>query len=178
MQNLNNSSLKNKPTIFFLIGFMGSGKSHWGQVWAKELGIDFFDLDAEIEAKESKTVAQIFETNGEDYFRKIETEILKIVGNKPNCIIACGGGTPCFYNNINWMNEQGTTIYLKTTPQTILNRVLQEQEKRPLIKKMNQAELLFFIEQKLNEREAFYNQAKITLQTENLTSTSLTEFYA
>jgi shikimate kinase len=147
--------------IIFLIGFMGSGKTHWGKLWAAKANINFTDLDAEIEKAVGKTVAQIFEEDGEDFFRQKETEVLQNLNLKQPAIIACGGGTPCFNNNLAWMNEHGKTIYLKTSVSTILQRVLLEQEKRPLLKKMNTAELQFFIEQKLKEREIFYNDASI-----------------
>lgn len=153
----------------FLIGFMGSGKSHWGSIWAKEKNLDFFDLDKLIEAKEHKSVAEIFEINGEDYFRKAEAEMLRFLQDKEKCIISCGGGTPCFNGNMEWMNKNGVTIYLQTSPAQILQRVLTEKNKRPLIKKLNEAELLFFIEQKLQEREIFYSAAKITVKASDLT---------
>ncbi|MBL7701381.1 MAG: shikimate kinase [Ferruginibacter sp.] len=157
----------------FLIGFMGSGKTHWGKIWAQQAGLDFYDLDELIEKREAKTIAAIFEKQGEGYFRKIETDTLKTFEGKENCIIACGGGTACFNDNMQWMNENGTTIYLYATPSCILSRVKEEKDKRPLINKHNEAELLFFIEQKLKEREPFYSQAKITLPVTGLNEKSL-----
>jgi shikimate kinase len=154
--------------ICFLIGFMGSGKTHWGKIWAGVSGFNFIDLDEAIEKQEGKSIADIFERKGEKYFRKIEAKSLRTFGGLTNTIIACGGGTPCFFENMQWMNESGMTIYLKTTGPQILERVLLEQEKRPLLKKMNPAELLFFIEQKLKERAPFYNAAKQVLTTENI----------
>ena len=154
---------------FFLIGFMGSGKTHWGQLWADKYGFNFIDLDAVVEKLEGKKIAAIFEINGEDYFRKIESAALKNLVEVENTIIACGGGTPCFYENLNWMNKMGTTIYLSSTPNQILERVLEEQEKRPLLKTMNQGELLFFIEQKLKERAIFYNAASLIFPSDGLT---------
>ena len=148
---------------FFLIGFMGSGKTHWGKIWASLYGFTFIDLDEVIEKKEGKSIADIFEIKGESYFREIEAAALRSFDDLENTIIACGGGTPCFYGNIEWMNECGTTIYLYSTTQEILQRVLSEQDKRPLIKKMNKGELLFFIEQKLKERADFYNAATTTV---------------
>jgi shikimate kinase len=157
----------------FLIGFMGSGKTHWGSIWAQDLNIAFFDLDNQIEKAEKKTVTEIFEKKGEVYFREKEALVLRSFAQKDTCIISCGGGTPCFGNNIQWMNENGITIYLKATTQDILQRVLDEKDKRPLIKNLNETELLFFIEQKLNEREPFYTQATIVLQTDTLNNTTL-----
>jgi shikimate kinase len=158
---------------FFLIGFMGSGKTHWGSIWAQNLNMPFFDLDKQIEEAEQKTVAVIFEKKGEAYFREKEALALRSFAQKDNCIIACGGGTPCFDDNMQWMNEQGTTIYLQSAAKDILQRVLEEQDKRPLIKNLNEAELLFFIQQKLKEREPFYTQAKIILQTNALANNTL-----
>jgi shikimate kinase len=152
----------------FLIGFMGSGKTHWGSIWAKKNGLPFFDLDRIIEVQEKKTIADIFELYGEDHFRKKETVALKTFAEINEGIVACGGGTPCFYDNMQWMNEHGTTVYLDTSPQTIYNRVLAEKDKRPLLEKVNKAGLLSFIEQKLKEREPFYKQAKIILSAEEL----------
>lgn len=154
--------------IFFLTGFMGSGKSYWGKKWASANDYTFVDLDVVIENAEGKTIADIFEIKGEDYFREIEATYLRSFADANNTIIACGGGTPCFHENMQWMNDHGTTLYLLTTAPQILDRVLAEQEKRPLIKKMNQGELLFFIEQKLKERTPFYTQAKLVIPSTEL----------
>ncbi|MFM6923940.1 MAG: shikimate kinase [Ferruginibacter sp.] len=158
---------------FFLIGFMGSGKTYWGKIWAQENNLNFYDLDEMVENKEGRSIAAIFEKEGESYFRKIETELLHSFSDKDNCIISCGGGTACFHDNMVWMNEHGTTVYLAASPTYILSRVKEEKDKRPLINKMNEAELLFFIEQKLNEREPFYNQAKLILPVDELQAGSL-----
>ena len=157
----------------FLIGFMGSGKTYWGKVWAQQNGLYFYDLDETIETKEGRSIATIFEKEGEAYFRSIETEALQHFSDKDACIIACGGGTACFNDNIQWMNEHGTTVYLAASPTYILSRVKEEKDKRPLINKLNEAELLFFIEQKLKEREPFYKQAQLILQVIELNDNSL-----
>jgi shikimate kinase len=147
----------------FLIGFMGSGKTYWGKQWAAVSGLQFFDLDEMIEQEEKKSVAAIFAQDGEAYFRQRETAVIKTFAQQTNCIIACGGGTPCFNDNMQWMNDNGTTIYLAATPEEIIKRVVTEQEKRPLIKDLSQGDLSLFIEKKLKEREAFYSKAKIIL---------------
>ncbi len=147
----------------FLVGFMGSGKTFWGRAWAQKYNLHFYDLDEVIESAEQKSVATIFEQQGEAYFRAIEQATLQTFSEKDNCIIACGGGTACFNDNMQWMNEQGKTVYLSATPQYIFDRLMDEQEKRPLINKLNKTELLFFIEQTLKERESFYRQAKFIL---------------
>ncbi len=157
----------------FLIGFMGSGKTHWGKLWAAKSGKQFFDLDEVIEQEEKKSVAEIFSQNGEAYFRNKEMQMLQTFATKQNCIIACGGGTPCFNNNMQWMNVNGTTVYLFATANEIFNRVITEQQKRPLIKDFSPQELLTFIENKLQEREIYYLQAKITLPVSAITADSI-----
>lgn len=152
---------------------MGSGKTYWAKMWAQQSSLAVHDLDALIEAAENLSVEKIFEEKGESYFRQKETETLKGFLTKDNFILSCGGGTPCFNDNIQWMNNNGTTVYLKCHPQKILQNVLAEKQKRPLIKKINEGELLFFIEQKLKERESFYNQAKIILQTEEINNETI-----
>jgi shikimate kinase len=157
----------------FLIGFMGSGKTYWGKIWAKENELDFFDLDHLIEQQEQKSIAAIFETSGEEYFRKKEAAVLRTFEEKDNCIISCGGGTACFHNNMQWMNADGKTIYLAATAAEIFERVAVEQDQRPLIKNLGKDQLLFFIEQKLKEREPVYTQARIILRTDELNTDSL-----
>lgn len=173
-RNASNNSPVNGPggNNFFLIGFMGSGKSHWGKIWAGANHLSFVDLDEIIEKKAKKTIEAIFETNGEDHFRKLEAAALRTCADMQNTIVACGGGTPCFYDNMQWMNAHGKTIYITCPPPQILQRVLSEQEKRPLLKKLNHAELLFFIEQKLKERVPFYKQANWTVPSGLLTENS------
>ncbi len=161
-----------KERLFFLIGFMGSGKSHWGKLWAAANKWSFVDLDEVIEKEEGKTVADIFETRGEAYFRKIEEAALKTCAALNDTIVACGGGTPCFSDNMQWMNAHGTTIYITCTIAEIMERVLAEKEKRPLLKKINPGELSFFVEQKLKEREPYYTQAMLTVQSGLITESS------
>jgi shikimate kinase len=152
---------------------MGSGKSYWGHIWALEDGYTFYDLDAEIENVFELPVEQIFEKHGEDKFREMERYHLRKFENKHRCLVACGGGTPCFFDNMDWMKEHGTIVYLKASPEYILERVMDETEKRPLLKKVNGSELLFFIEQKLKERESVYLQADYVLEVTGLTKDSL-----
>jgi len=153
---------------------MGSGKSYWGKLWAAQSGLQFFDLDTVIEAAAHKTIAQLFEEKGEAWFRQKETGTLKTLAAKSNCIIACGGGTPCFNDNMDWMNDNGTTVYLKASPGEIFERVITEQEKRPLIKDLSSKDLLHFITQKLQERERYYSRAKIILPVHTLTAQTIT----
>ncbi|MCX6314971.1 MAG: shikimate kinase [Sphingobacteriales bacterium] len=156
----------------FLIGFMGSGKTHWGRIWADHHGMAFTDLDALIEQAQHQTISAIFEEKGEAHFRELEAATLRSLTDTAG-IIACGGGAACFHNNMPWMNEHGICVYLSASPQQLLDQVMGEREQRPLIKKLNKAELLFFIEQKLKEREPFYKQAEISLPIESLAIQSL-----
>ncbi len=119
------------------------------------------------------SVAKIFEKKGEEYFREMERDVLRKFEMKKNFILACGGGTPCFFDNLRWMNEQGSTIYMELSPAEIFERVINETEKRPLIKRVNTSELLFFIEQKLKERETFYRKATYIVNANALNEDSL-----
>ena len=161
--------------LFFLNGFMGSGKSHWGRIWAASFKLGFLDLDEQMEHRLGKSVADIFESRGEAYFREAEATELRALETVRNTIVACGGGTPCFGDNMQWMNDRGLTVYLAATPDEILRRLIRGQQQRPLINALNQAELLFFIEQKLKEREPFYSQCQIHLQSAEINDLTFEE---
>lgn len=155
---------------------MGSGKTYWGNAWSQQSGLPFFDIDDIVENEQEKTIAQIFAEDGEDHFRNLETTVLRSFTDREDVIIATGGGTACYNDNITWMNENGTSVYLKSSPQKILNRLTSETEKRPLIKDLSSEELLFYITEKIKEREPFYNDAKIILGVDDLESNYLPEF--
>ncbi|MDP1844631.1 MAG: shikimate kinase [Sediminibacterium sp.] len=148
----------------FLIGMMGSGKSYWKQELAKLCKTGGYDLDFIIEAEEEKTIAEIFEENGEPYFRKSEAKLLRWFGEKKAFVLATGGGTPCFHDNMNWMNQQGTTIWIDEPLDTLVSRLLPEKSHRPLIAHLNDMQLYHFLENKLAERRAFYSQSTHHLQ--------------
>lgn len=160
----------------YLIGFMGCGKTHWGKIWAEEKKYFFYDVDDSIEKAEGETIEMIFEKKGEAYFRKIESAMLRTTIDFENCIISCGGGTPCHDDNIQWMNNNGITIYLQSNPSQLLENILSETNKRPLIKNMDQTELLEFIENKLSERNIFYNQASLITDVSMLDKNSMDKF--
>ena len=152
---------------------MGSGKSHWGHIWAKKYKYSFYDLDIEIENAFKMTVEEIFEKHGEEKFREMERYHLQKFENKKKYLLSCGGGTPCFFDNMEWMQQHGEIIYLKATPEYILQRVMDETLKRPLLKEVNSSELLFFIQQKLKEREPVYLKAHHILEVEKLADDSI-----
>jgi len=152
----------------FLVGFMGSGKTHWGRQWAASLGRDFADLDTLVELTAGADVKTIFEKQGEDHFRELEAAALRSLPRDEKLLVSCGGGAPCFHDNMDWINDNGHSIYLKASPKFLLKNIVSEPQARPLLKNMNEAEMLFFIEKTLAERESFYNRAHTTVDAELL----------
>ncbi len=146
-----------------LIGYMGSGKTTVGRALSKETGMMFYDLDWYIESRMRKTVAQIFAEKGEEGFRKIEYNMLHEVAEFENVIISCGGGTPCFFDNMDYLNQQGDVVYLKCEPETLYKHLLMGKVERPLIKGKTPEELIAYITNHLAEREPFYSRAQHTL---------------
>ena len=118
-------------TRIILIGYMGSGKTTLGNALARELGLPFFDLDWYIENRFCRTVTRLFEERGEEGFRRIEHEMLHEVAEFEDVVIAAGGGTPCFFDNIDYMNRQAQTVYLKATPEVLFRHLLPGRQKRP-----------------------------------------------
>ena len=146
-----------------IIGYMGAGKTTLGKALSKELGIPFYDLDWYIESRMRRTVEQIFAENGEEGFRKIEYNMLHEVAEFEDVIISCGGGTPCIFDNMDYLNQQGETIYLKATPEVLLGHLKMGKVVRPLLKGKSQEEMKTFIEEQLEKREPFYNKARHTI---------------
>ena len=142
---------------------MGAGKTTIGKALSKELGATFYDLDWYIESRMRKTVAQIFAERGEEGFRKMEYNMLHEVAEFENVIISCGGGTPCFFDNMDYLNQQGKTVYLKADPEVLYNHLLMGKVERPLIKGKNPEELIAYIREQLKKREEYYTKAKYTL---------------
>lgn len=147
----------------YLIGYMGSGKSTIGRMVADQMKLDFIDFDTYIEGLEKKTVAEIFDSNGENKFRELEHEHLKKLLNEDNCVISLGGGTPCFHNNLALIRENGTSVYLEMDVATLVNRLYQARNKRPLIRGLNKMELKYFIEANLEKRKPIYQQAHFSV---------------
>lgn len=146
----------------FLIGYMGSGKTSIGVKLAETLGYSFVDMDHRIEEKYMKTVSQIFSESGQDKFREIEKDILHEVADFEDVVIATGGGAPCFFDNMEYMNKTGFTIYLRLTVENLAQRLEQSRAgKRPLLANKQGDELREFIGNTLRERERFYQQANL-----------------
>lgn len=146
-----------------LIGYMGAGKTTVGKALAKELHMPFYDLDWYIESRMHKTVKAIFDERGEAGFRKIEHNMLHEVAEFEDIIISCGGGTPCFFDNIDYMNRQGETVYLKATPEVLYGHLKMGKTIRPLLLNKTADEVQVFIREQLAQRESYYSKAKYVL---------------
>lgn len=146
-----------------LIGYMGAGKTTVGKALSKKLNIPFYDLDWYIESRMRKTVAQLFSERGEEGFRKIEHNMLHEVAEFENVILSCGGGTPCFFDNIDYMNQQGDVVYLKASPEVLYKHLLMGKAERPLLKGKSPEQLIDYIREQLAYREQFYSKARHTL---------------
>jgi shikimate kinase len=142
---------------------MGSGKTTVGKALSKETGMMFYDLDWYIESRMRKTVSQIFAERGEEVFRKIEYNMLHEVAEFEDVIISCGGGTPCFFDNMDYLNQQGDVVYLKASPETLYKHLLMAKIERPLLKDKTPEELIAYITEHLKERAPFYEKAHYTL---------------
>ena len=148
----------------FITGFMGSGKSTISKRLAKQLKLDLIDLDNFIQESEEATIEEIFQTKGENYFRETETQYLKkIISLKTPYVVALGGGTVCFNDNLALIKKNGILIYIELSPKTLFQRLENSKGERPLIKDLSGNDLLKFIEEKLNERKSYYQQAHITI---------------
>jgi shikimate kinase len=164
-----------KNSVFFLIGFMGSGKSYFGNKVSKKLNYTFIDLDTYIETESMMFIPDIFARYGEEEFRRIEADCLrKSIINKRKLIVSCGGGTPFFQSNWEWMQEKGQSIYLKQSEEILLARLKKQKEKRPLISQLNDVELEKYINSKLKERETLYLKADLVL--ENISVDSIVDY--
>ena len=142
---------------------MGAGKTTVGRALSKTMGLPFYDLDWYIESRMHKTIPQIFAERGEEGFRLIERNMLHEVAEFENVIISCGGGTPCFFDNMEYMNGQGDVIYLKASPDVLYKHLLMGKTERPLLKNKTPEQLIAFIKEQLEIREPYYTKAKHVL---------------
>jgi shikimate kinase len=159
--------------IIYLTGFMGSGKSTLGKRLANLMGLPFIDLDAEIERQEGKSISEIFSCDGEEYFRKAESAVLRSLKTDTGAVVATGGGAPCFGSNIDFMNSTGITVYLKMNPAALASRVATGSANRPLLKGLTGDELLSYITERLNEREPWYMKSAIVFEGLNAEASEL-----
>jgi len=154
----------------FLIGFMGCGKSHWGRLLSKKLNVPFFDLDDKIAEHRGKSIPEIFATEGEEQFRLLEKDVLHLLSEShENFVMATGGGTPCFFNNIDYLKRQGTVVWINCSTDCLYQRLIKEKDQRPLIAGIPDKELKSYIIKKYSSRKIFYQQATVILPEEVIT---------
>ena len=146
-------------TRILLVGFMAAGKTTLGKALAKDLGLQFVDLDLYIESRYHATVSQIFAERGEEGFRQIECNMLHEVAEFEDVVIATGGGTPCFFDNMEYMNAQGTTVFLDASVDVIFTRLTIARTQRPLVAGKTDEELRSYITETLNRRLPYYSRA-------------------
>ena len=160
--------------IIFLVGFMGCGKSTKAKQLANLIGCPLIDIDAIIVEQEKRSIVDYFSIHGETAFRQLEQSVLRNISYPETCVVATGGGLPCYFDNMDWMNKKGVTVYLEMDPLQLVSR-LHNREKRPLLQGMNDDQLLNFIENKLQERNPFYRKAQICVNAFDLEAGQLLE---
>lgn len=151
-----------------LLGYMGSGKTTLGRQLAMSLGVTFYDLDWYIETRYHSSVSQLFKERGEETFRELERNMLHEVAEFEDVVVSCGGGTPCFFDNMEYMNSLAETIYLKASPEVLAAHLKMRRIERPLLTGKTGEELLQYIQEMVSEREKFYSKAKHVLNVDLL----------
>ena len=160
----------------YIIGYMGSGKSSLAPMLAGALNLPYIDLDTYFEQKYKITIPLFFEKYGEVHFRSIEHQLLKEVSLLPDFVLATGGGTPCFHDNMKLMNSTGITIYLMLSPETLGKRLRKSKTKRPVLKSFDNEKLEEHIREHLHEREYYYRQAQIILDNLSPDPSKITQY--
>lgn len=154
----------------FLTGYMGAGKTTLGKAFARELGLSFVDLDWYIEERFHQTISQLFAGRGEDGFRRLEQKMLHEVGDFENVVVSTGGGTPCFFDNMDYMNAQGQTVFLDVDEDTLFGRLRVATLQRPILRGKSEEELRNFIREALTERMPYYAKARYRFDGSRLES--------
>ncbi|NDF60776.1 MAG: AAA family ATPase [Crocinitomicaceae bacterium] len=162
--------------LIYLIGFMGCGKSTLGKKVANKIHYEFIDLDQLIEERTSSSISDIFQKKGEEFFRVLEHQIIVEISKAKNTIIALGGGTPCYFNNLEIINETGVSLYLERPAKELYQRIKNAKDTRPLVRSKSDEELLEFIEKLLTERSFHYQRSTYTVPRNYLTSKGLTNY--
>ena len=147
-------------TRIFLIGYMGAGKTTLGKAFARAMGLTFIDLDWYIEERFHKTIRQLFTERGEDGFRDLEQRMLHEASEFEDVVISVGGGTPCFFDNMEYMNAAGETVFLDVDIKVLFRRLKVAKQQRPLLDGKTDEELMLFIQEALQARLPFYTKAK------------------
>ncbi|MDR0987842.1 MAG: shikimate kinase [Prevotellaceae bacterium] len=156
----------------FLVGYMGAGKTTLGKALAHALGISFVDLDWYIEERFHQTISELFHIRGEAAFRQTEREMLHEAAEFENVIISTGGGTPCFFDNMEFMNRQGQTLFLNVAPEVLFRRLRIAKQQRPILQGKSDEELRTFIDEALAARIDTYRQAHYQFDAGSLESRS------
>ena len=164
-----------KMNRIFLVGYMGAGKTTAAKRLASRLGWEVVDTDALFEEKYRISVDDFFQKYDEPLYRKLESEILKSTEGRDNIVISTGGGTACYFDNMEWMNQHGLTVFMQISPKAAVDRVLHSRHKRPLARGKSEEELLEFVRRHYASRMPFYEQAKITVKSENFDLEALME---
>lgn len=154
----------------FLTGYMGAGKTTLGKAFARELGLSFIDLDWYVEERFHQTISQLFAERGEAGFRRLERNMLHEVGDFENVVVSTGGGTPCFFDNMDYMNAQGQTVFLDVDEDTLFRRLRVATSQRPILQGKSEAELRTFIREALAMRMPYYAQARYRFDGSRLES--------
>lgn len=155
-------------TPIFILGYMASGKTTFGRALAKALGREFIDLDFFIEQRFHTTIRRIFEEEGEEAFRRKEAAMIREAGEFYNVVVACGGGTPCFHDNLPYMKSRGLTVLMDTSPERIVKRLTLNNARRPLMAGKSEKEMAEAVKAGLRERNQFYRGAEIAFSGEYL----------
>lgn len=155
-------------TRIFLIGYMGAGKTTLGKAFTRATGLNFIDLDWYMEERFHKTVSQLFAERGEQGFRELEQRMLHEVAEFEDVVISTGGGTPCFFDNMDYMNACGETVFLEVAPEVLFRRLKVAKQQRPLLANKNDEELMHFIREALQKRHPFYAKAKCHFRADEL----------
>ena len=156
----------------FLVGYMGAGKTTVGKQLASRMGLSFIDLDMYIEARYHKTVRELFTEKGEDSFRDIERKMLHEVADFEDVLVSTGGGSPCFFDNMSFMNQSGKTVYLKVSVEELTKRLETCKQTRPVLQNRSGESLFRFIDESIQKREPYYKQASIVFDAERMLTES------
>ncbi|MCK5823921.1 MAG: shikimate kinase [Ichthyobacteriaceae bacterium] len=153
-------------SVITLLGYMGSGKSTYGQLLSLKLGIKFIDLDDYIESETKMTVSEIFKEKGENWFREFEKQSLRKLVSGGDVVLSLGGGTPVYFDNMDFVNQHSKSVYLNASVDTLFMYLSKNRSKRPIIKDLTDEELHGFIATHLSKRVDFYNKAEFNVITD------------
>ncbi len=159
----------------YIVGYMGAGKTTAARRLAQRMGWDVVDTDALFEEKYKISVNDFFNKYDEPLYRKLESEVLKATESLDHVVVSTGGGTACFFDNMDWMNQHGLTVFLRISPQAAVDRVIHSRHKRPLVEGKSEEELTEFVNQHYASRLPFYEQARIAAKSEDFDIESLME---